>query len=138
MQIKLNIRKILLALVFIIFCLNIYSYASALNLPVNCAGLAWCDAQSISDPANWEVKEDKLFAFAWTFISEWIKIVAVVAVVALMLAWLNLVVGWWLSWEEEKVSQAKKWVLWAMVWVILSVSAWFIINIINELKIDNL
>jgi hypothetical protein len=129
-------RKILISLIFIVFSVNIYS-SFAIDMPVNCVWLPWCDVVEVEDPFNWETHEDEIFWAFWLILSEWVKWVAVIAVVALMLAGLNLVVGWWLSWEEEKVSNAKKWVLWAFVWVILSVSAWWIINVLNNLKIDN-
>jgi hypothetical protein len=127
-------KKILLILVFIIINLNI---TNAIDLPVNCLWLPWCEQNDPAIPSSWDSNEEKIFWTLWIIISEWVKYVAVIAVVALMLAGLNLVIGWWLSWEEEKVTNAKKWVLWAFVWVILSVSAWWIINILNNLQIDN-
>jgi hypothetical protein len=40
------------------------------------------------------------------------------------------------SWgEEEKVKKAKMWIVWSLVWVFLSVSAWGIINMLNNIKI---
>jgi len=104
----------------------------ALDMPVKCQWLPWCDL-------GWDgwVHEEKVFSFIWKVTSESIKYITVFAVVALMLAWLNFVVWWWLSWEEEKVKKAKTWVMWALVWVILSISAWWIINILNNLEVVN-
>ena len=132
-------RKILLFLIAIAFILNFYSYTLSLDLPTNCSWLPWCNLAGLekwANPENWKVEANKIFATLWLILSEWVKFVAVFAVVALMLAGLNLVIGWWLSWEEEKVSQAKKWVLWALVWVVLSISAWWIISLLNEFKIE--
>ena len=128
-------RKILISLILFTFSISFYS-SFAIDMEVNCIWLPWCDVIDSAEPSNWDIDEDLIFGFLWKTISEWVKFVAVFAVVALMLAGLNLVVGWWLSWEEEKVSNAKKWVWWAFVWVLLSVSAWWIINILNELQID--
>ena len=41
-----------------------------------------------------------------------------------------------LSWgQEEKIKKAKTWIIWSLVWVLLSISSWYIINIINNLYI---
>ena len=115
-------------IVYFLFINNIF----ALDIPVSCQWLPWCDAYA----SSW-VNETKIFTFIWRITSEFIKYIAVFSVIALMLAWLNFVVWWGLSWEEEKVKKAKNWVLWALVWVILSVSAWWIINVLNNLQIVN-
>ncbi len=63
-----------------------------------------------------------------------IKYVAVIAVIALMLSWIMYLMS---GWEEEKIKKAKNWILWSLVWVLLSISAWWIINLINNLQINN-
>jgi len=68
------------------------------------------------------------------FVQIFIRYVAVIAVLSLMLAWIFYIISWW---EEEKVKKAKKWITWSLVWVLLSVSAWWIINLINNLYINN-
>ncbi len=103
----------------------------AFDMPTHCAWIPGCD----NSWDNWWVHTGKIFNFIWKITSEWIKYITVFSVVVLMLAWLNFVIWWWLSWDEEKVKKAKSWILWALVWVILSVSAWWIINILNNLQI---
>jgi len=70
----------------------------------------------------------------WDLISTFIQYVAIIAVIALMLSWLMYLIA---NWDEEKVKKAKNWILWSLTWVLLSISAWWIINIINNLKISN-
>jgi len=36
--------------------------------------------------------------------------------------------------EEEKVKKAKTWIIWSLVGVFLSISAWGIIGILNEIS----
>jgi hypothetical protein len=35
--------------------------------------------------------------------------------------------------DDEKVKKAKNWITWSLIWVIFSLSAWSIVNIINTL-----
>jgi len=74
---------------------------------------------------------DKTWAF---FISIFIKFVAVFAVISLMLAWIMYIIS---GWEEEKTKKAKTWILWSVIWVIFSISAWGIVNMINNIYINN-
>jgi hypothetical protein len=39
------------------------------------------------------------------------------------------------GWDDEKTKKAKYWIIYSLLWVIISVSAWGIINLINNLKI---
>jgi hypothetical protein len=63
---------------------------------------------------------------------ELIKYVAVVAVLSVMISGVLYLVS---GWEEEKVKKAKTWIIWSLVWVFLSVSAWGLINLLNNLII---
>ena len=69
----------------------------------------------------------------WNLISTFIQYVAIVAVISLMLSWIMYLIA---NWEEEKTKKAKNWIIWSLVWVLLSVSAWWIINIINNFKLN--
>lgn len=69
--------------------------------------------------------------FIWKVL---IQYVAVFAVIALMISWIMYLLS---SWDEEKVKKAKSWIIWSLVWVFLSVSAWFIIGFINNISISN-
>jgi hypothetical protein len=39
------------------------------------------------------------------------------------------------GWEEEKVKKAKWWIIWSLVGVFMSVSAWWIISFITQITI---
>ena len=67
-------------------------------------------------------------------ITTMIKYLAVIAVISLMLSWIMYLLS---SWEEEKVKKAKNWIIWSLAWVLLSISAIWIIELINNLQINN-
>lgn len=73
------------------------------------------------------------FWFLGNLISSWIKYTAVIAVISLMIAWIMYLTS---GWEEEHVKKAKKWITWSLVWVLISTSAWAIINLANSFKIN--
>ena len=70
----------------------------------------------------------------WDIISTLIQYVAVIAVISLIISWIMYLLSWW---EEEKVKKAKNWIIWSLVWVLLAISAYWIINLINQLSISN-
>ena len=79
------------------------------------------------------VTTDKIvWTVFWWIVAEFIKYVAVIAVISIMISGVMYLVSWG---EEEKVKRAKTWIIWSLVWVFLSVSAWAIINIVNVFKI---
>jgi len=127
-------KKIIISIILIgaIFLWeNIFSAPPA----VNCFWLPWCGDPNIEtplSPSNYDKPSWKISTWISNLVSNIIKYVAVVAVISLMIAWLMYLLSWW---EEEKLNKAKKMVIWSLVWVLLSVSAWMIINIINEAKI---
>ncbi len=88
------------------------------NLP-GCGDNGWA---SLDTPVN----------FIAALIAEVIKYVAVIAVIAMMLSgFMYLLSGG----DEEKVKKAKMWITWSLIGVLLSVSSWYIINIINNFRI---
>jgi hypothetical protein len=95
--------------------------------------LPWCESSTITDPKSADLS-DKL----WTKVianATWylIQIVSVMAVFALIFSWAMYLAS---SWDEEKANKAKKWIIWSLVWVFLSISAWWIIGFINGLTIN--
>ena len=70
----------------------------------------------------------------WWLITTMIKYVAIIAVIALMLSWIMYLIS---GWEEEKVKKAKNWIIWSLIWVLLSISAMWIIELINKLHLNN-
>lgn len=103
------------------------------NAPtINCKWLPWCD-YSIGS-TNVVVKNNAVFNFTSNVISNLINYVAVFAVLALIISWIMYILS---GWDEDKTKTAKNWIIWSLVWVFLSISAWSIISIINNFSITN-
>lgn len=92
--------------------------------PVNCGSLPGC--------SDWGFSETETFWVIWTTISTGIQYVAVIAVLAVMLGGIMYLLS---SGQEEKTKKAKNIIIWALVWVFISVSAYGIINIVNNFRI---
>lgn len=104
--------------------------------PVNCIWLPGCADIDITNPlppTNYDKPSWRVTTWISNLISNLIQYVAVIAVLSLMYAWLMYLLSWW---EEEKLNKAKKMVIWSLVWVFLSISAWMIINMINDAKLS--
>ncbi len=105
---------------------------------VNCVWLPWCPDTNISNPSPATVKNDFWNTIVWkTFIdlvSTFMQYVWVIAVISLMLWWVIYILSWW---EDEKIKKAKSWIIWSLVGVFFSVSAWGIIKFITVLSINN-
>lgn len=69
----------------------------------------------------------------WRLISNLILYVAVFAVIVLVISWFLFMIAWW---DEEKVKKAKSWVIWSLVWVLLSISAYLIVDFISKININ--
>ena len=99
---------------------------------VNCYGLPGCYDKIKDSPGAASIAKnhgiDKVSNLIWNMI----QYVAVFAVLALILSGIMYLIS---GWEEEKVKKAKSWIIWSLVWVILSVSAWGIINMLNNITI---
>lgn len=74
-------------------------------------------------------EKTETFSIIWTLIATWIKYVAVLAVLAVMVWGIMYLIS---SGQEEKTKKAKSVIIWALVWVFISVMAWSLINIINN------
>ncbi len=119
-------KNTIINIIYTILFINIAFISSALaNTPsVPKLWLPW-DSKSINNVA------EKVW---WDFVSTFIQYVAVIAVISLMLSWIMYLIA---NWEEDKTKKAKSWIIWSLVWVLISISAWGIINIINNLRINN-
>jgi len=114
-------NKIYTFLLLLIVFIN-KPYAAKPEIPD--LGLPWEKGSNIN--IAWDVW--------WKLISIFIQYVAVIAVISLMISWVKYLLA---NWEEEKVKKAKSWIIWSLVWVLLSISAWGLINIINNIRINN-
>lgn len=84
---------------------------------------------------TWEDRIDNkwFLNFLDTTIATTIKYVAVIAVIALIISGIYYLTS---MWEEEKTSKAKKMIMWSLVWVLLSTSRVFLINMITKFNIN--
>jgi heme A synthase len=123
--------KKLIILILVLISTITLSYAEAPS--VNCIWLPWCVDSNASSPSPaWNLSNNIAWKFIWSAISELIQYVAVLAVIALMISWIMYLVSWW---EEEKTKKAKSWITYSLIWVFLSISAFGIIQILNNLQI---
>jgi len=98
------------------------------NMPdINWTWLPWFN----NETRSWENASLK---WIWNLIWELIKYVSVVAVISVMVSWVMYMVSWG---EEEKVKKAKSWIIWSLIWVFISISAWWIINMLNNITIED-
>jgi amino acid permease len=65
-------------------------------------------------------------------ISTLIEYVGVVSVVSIILSWFMMLLSWG---DEEKVNKAKKWIVYSLIWVFVSLSSFWIIKIMDNLNI---
>lgn len=121
-------KKIIISIFALYFTLITYVFAT---WPwAVCNWLPWCPNDS-NDTVD--ITSKSFFDFIWNIISEGIKYVAVISVISLIIAWMMYLTS---GWEEEQVKKAKKWITWALIWVLISTSAWAIINLANSFKIN--
>ncbi|MBW7954565.1 hypothetical protein H3C61_02005 [Candidatus Gracilibacteria bacterium] len=109
--------------------LNLKVFASSPE--VVCNGLPGCEGGATGE-AIASLKDGDFFSFLGNIISEGIKYVAVLAVISLIISGIFYLIS---MGEDEKVNKAKKMIIWSLVGVLLSTSAWAIINMLNNFRI---
>jgi len=118
---------IIFILLFSVLITNwLVSFVNAAWPDVECSWLPGCTNGSSTE---WKKAVE---GFLTEVVTKFIWYVAVVAVISIMFWWLMYMTS---GWEEEKVNKAKKWIIWSLVWVLISVSAYGIINFVNNLTI---
>ena len=125
-----NILLIIFIILSSIYYKNIYAAPA-----INCIWMPWCKDNNIESPTppiNLNSSSNSINNFLWKTISEIIKYISVIAVMSLMLWWIMFMIS---GWEEEKTKKAKSWIIWSLIWVFLSISAYTLIAIINNFKI---
>ena len=127
-------RIITIFIIFISF-VHIYNVNANNNTSwpeLNCLGLPGCTNINTSDISK-ELESGNIgIEVIASLIGQLIQFVAVIAVIALILSGMMYLLSWW---EEEKTKKAKSWIIWSLVWVFLSISAWGIINMLNKITI---
>lgn len=109
-----------LFIIFFTFIGNAFSAAP----DINCGWLPGCERS--------DNNLESIYSVVWNFISLMIQYIAVLAVLAVMLGGIMYLIS---AWDEEKAKKAKNIIIWALVWVFLSVTAWSIIGILNNFSI---
>lgn len=110
-------------IIYIIILLQLYiNWVFATEPTIECSWLPWCGTSSKS-----------AFNFIWHIVAELIKYVAVVAVFSVIAAGFMYIFS---AGEDEKTKNARKWIIWSLVWVLVSVSAYLMINMINDANIN--
>ena len=78
----------------------------------------------------------------WSSVGQWflvdiitslIEYTAVIAVLALMLSGLMYMMS---AWEEEKTKKAKNWIMWSLIWVVVSLLASWLVRLIAGFSSD--
>lgn len=100
-----------------------FVFAEGKNSDIVCTWLPWCDKGGGALSG---------ISFLTKVISEGIKYVAVVAVISVMLSWIMYILA---NGKDENETKARKWIIWSLVAVFLSISAWALINLLNGFKI---
>lgn len=118
-------------IITILFFLNSYTFAAAPS--VNCTWLPWCVDSNVMNPSAANIWYNVWIMFITNIIWQMIQYVAVFAVISLIISGILYLISWW---EEEKANSAKKWVTWSLIWVVVSISAWWIINMLNNIYIS--
>ncbi len=111
-----------------IFVSNTYAEAPS----VNCFWLPWCSDSNIEKPTDANIENNIWTEVISNIIGQAIQFVAVIAVISLIASWFLYLISWW---EEEKVKKAKTWIIWSLAWVLLSISAWWIVSMLNKITI---
>jgi hypothetical protein len=116
------IKRYIWIFLLLFFSLTNFVYWVASWWPwVHCEGLPWCE--------EWK---NVWLSFVSNLISEFIKFIAVMSVFAVIFSWIMYLLS---AWDEEKTKKAKNWIIYSLIWVFISVSAWGIIDLLNNLRI---
>ena len=115
-------KKLIYIITFFVTVLNQKVFAQGTLPEINCEGLPGCDIQGT----------DVIEKVSANIIAQLIQYVAVFAVIALMISGVMYMLS---SGDEEKTKKARTWIIWSVVAVLLSISAYYIVNTLNEFNI---
>ena len=90
---------------------------------IHCDGLPGCRGSGTSQ---------NIIDYINNFIALLIQYVWVIAVIAVMISGIMYIVS---AGEEERVNQAKRWIIWSLLGVFFSILGWWIINALNNIDI---
>ena len=118
-----------------VICIVLFSGINSLLAAapeVNCVWLPGCSGTERTSPTQPDISSNVWMQLVSSLIGQLIQFIAVIAVITLIISGIMYLLSWW---AEEKVKKAKTWIIWSLVWVLLSISAWGIINMLNTIKI---
>ena len=124
-------KKVFITISILLFSLNTWVFAWW-AAEVNCVWLPGCVDKELHDPSPADISNNLWLEIITSLIWEAIQFVALIAVIALIISGIMYLVSWW---DDEKANKAKRWITWSLVWVIISISAWWIINMLNKFTI---
>lgn len=127
--------KKVLKIVFLYIILSMsFAFAAWQQAPtINCIGLPGCVDSSKAKPTSPNLSNNKWKKFFVGIIDEFIQIVAALAVFALIFSWIYYLIS---AWNDEKTGKAKKWIIWSLIWVFISVLSWWIVSWLNNITIN--
>lgn len=123
------LKKIFITIMLLFF--SSYTYAAAPS--VNCVWLPGCVDSNIMNPTSPRISDNIWIMLISNIIWEVIQYIAVIAVISLIVSGIMYLIS---GWEEDKAKKAKNWIIWSLVWVLVSISAWWIINVLNNIYIN--
>jgi len=137
-KISLFITLAIISSVFVVWTAVSSVEAQKINTPtINCTGLPGCVDRNAANPlpaSQWNAKglTKWVVGFASKLITEILKYTPVVAVIALTLAGIMLMTS---LGNEEREKTAKKWMWFALIGVVVSMSAYGIVKLLNSFNL---
>lgn len=79
------------------------------------------------------IKKENPIKFLFVIIKEVTKYVAILAIIATMIGWLMFLFS---AWSDEKVKKAKNVIIYSIIWVLVSIASYTLVDIINNLTLN--
>lgn len=117
----------------IYYLLSVHAFAVDSAPRINCYGLPGCPDSNKAVPSAPNVSDNSFTQAIVDTISFVMPYVAVVAIIAIMISWVMYLLS---AGDEDKVNRAKKWIIWSLLWVLLSLSSWYIISTLGQLNFN--
>lgn len=116
------------------FLLASHAFAVDSSPRINCYGLPGCPDDNKAKPSPPDVSDNSFTQAIVDTISFVMPYVAIFAIIAVMISGVMYLIS---AGDEDKVNRAKKWIIWSLLWVLLSVSSWFIIATLWQLNFNS-
>lgn len=79
------------------------------------------------------IKKENPVNFLFVIIREVTKYVAILAIIATMIGWLMFLFS---AWSDEKVKKAKNVIIYSIIWVLVSIASYTLVDIVNNLTLN--